>query len=65
MPVCSGIQIVETLRAAHCAVPVILITGGGDDRTEVQAERLGAVLFLKPFALDDLRTAAVNLLAGA
>ncbi len=63
MPVCSGIQILEGLRAAHCGVPFILITGSVDERTRIQATRLGAVLLQKPFALDELLRAVTALLA--
>lgn len=63
MPVCSGLQIVEALRAAHCGVPIVLMTAFGDDQTRAHAESLGAILFDKPFALDDLRTAVLALLA--
>jgi CheY-like chemotaxis protein len=63
MPVCTGLQIVEALRAAHCAVPIVLMTAFGDDQTRAHAESLGAVLFDKPFALDDLRTAVLAMLA--
>lgn len=62
MPVCSGIEIVENLRAAHCLVPVILITGLVDERTKIQAARLGAVLLEKPFAFDALKNAMIELL---
>ena len=62
MPVCSGLQIVEALRTAHCFVPIVLMTAFGDDQTRAHAETLGAILFDKPFAIDDLRTAVVNLL---
>lgn len=64
MPVCTGIQIIEALRAAHCFVPVILMTAFGDKQTRGQAELLGAVLFDKPFAIGDLRATAADLLAG-
>jgi len=63
MPVVSGIQMVETLRVAHCDVPIILMTGFGDARTRMHAEALGAVLFDKPFGLDDLRSVVVELLS--
>lgn len=63
MPVCSGLQIVEVLRRAHCFVPIVLMTAFGDAQTRAHAELLGAILFDKPFALDDLRTAVVSLLA--
>lgn len=62
MPICTGIQIVESLRAAHCGVPVILITGSVDDRTRFQAARLGAVLLQKPFTLAELTNAVAELL---
>jgi len=41
---------------------VILMTAFGDDATRAHAARLGALLFDKPFDLDDLRTAAMSLL---
>ena len=63
MPICTGIQVIEALRAAHCFVPVILMTAFGDTRTRGQAELLGAVLFDKPFALGDLRATVAELLA--
>jgi two-component system OmpR family response regulator len=62
MPVTSGLEILEALRAAHCWTPVILMTAFGDDATRAHAEMLGALLFDKPFDLDDLRTAVMNLL---
>jgi two-component system OmpR family response regulator len=62
MPVTSGLSILEALRAAHCWTPVILMTAFGDDATRARAEMLGALLFDKPFDLDDLRTAVMNLL---
>jgi DNA-binding response OmpR family regulator len=63
MPICSGLQILETLRVAHCAVPMILMTGFADPHTRMRAQSLGAVLFNKPFGLDDLRSTVVELLA--
>lgn len=62
MPICSGLEIVESLRTARCAVPIILMTGFGDARTRIRADSLGAVLFHKPFGLDDLRATVVQLL---
>ena len=54
MPVCTGLQIVESLRLARSRIPVILITAFGDDTTRAKAERLGAVLLDKPFDVDEL-----------
>jgi CheY-like chemotaxis protein len=62
MPICTGLQILEALRQAHWRTPVILMTAFGDKATRRQAESLRAVLFDKPFDLDDLRTAVANLL---
>lgn len=62
MPGCSGLQILERLRDAHWTAPMILMTAFGDDETRAQAAQLGAILFDKPFAIDDLRTAVLNLL---
>jgi DNA-binding response OmpR family regulator len=65
MPVVSGLAILESLRRAHWKVPVILMTAFGDDETRAQAVALGAILFDKPFAIDDLRTAVLNVLPYA
>jgi DNA-binding response OmpR family regulator len=62
MPICTGMQILEQLRAAHWRIPVILMTAFGDAATRLHAQTLGAVIFDKPFDLDDLRTAAASLL---
>jgi DNA-binding response OmpR family regulator len=62
MPVCTGLQILESLRLARWPTPVILMTAFGDEQTRAQAEGLGAVMFMKPFDMDDLRTAVLNLL---
>jgi DNA-binding response OmpR family regulator len=62
MPVCSGMQILEQMRAAHWRIPVILMTAFGDPAAREHARTLGALLFDKPFDVDDLRTAAAALL---
>jgi DNA-binding response OmpR family regulator len=62
MPVCTGIQIVEQIRAARWRLPVILMTAFGDEATRGHAHALGALLFDKPFDLEDLRVAAASLL---
>jgi CheY-like chemotaxis protein len=64
MPVCSGLQILENLRLAHWQTPAILMTAFGDEQTCARAQGLGAVMFTKPFEVDDLRTAVLHLLAG-
>jgi len=62
MPICTGLQIVAALRDAHWHTPVILMTAFGDEATHKHAESLKAVLFDKPFDIDDLRTAVANML---
>ena len=62
MPICSGLQLLAALRDAHWMTPVILMTAFGDEATRRHAESLGAVLFDKPFDLDDLRNTAASLL---
>lgn len=63
MPVCTGLEILEGLRQAHRRIPVILMTAFGDDETRATANRLGAILLDKPFALEDLREAVRSSLA--
>jgi DNA-binding response OmpR family regulator len=62
MPVCTGLEIVEQMRAAQWKMPVVLMTAFGDPKTRERATMLGAVLFDKPFDVDDLRTAVASLL---
>jgi DNA-binding response OmpR family regulator len=62
MPICTGMQILEQLRASRWRIPVILMTAFGDAATREHARTLGALLFDKPFDLDDLRTAVASLL---
>lgn len=62
MPICTGMQILEQLRASHWMIPVILMTAFGDAATREQARGLGAMLFDKPFDLGELRAAVALLL---
>lgn len=61
MPGRDGLEIAEILHGMTRRVPVILMTGFGDEDVRRRAVALGAVLFDKPFRLDDLRAAAVAL----
>jgi two-component system response regulator AtoC len=65
MPISTGLQILEALRRARWRTPVILMTAFGDDATRRHAENLSAVLFDKPFDLDDLRATVEHLLQRA
>lgn len=58
MPGYSGLHLLAALRFANWTTPVILITAFGDVRLHAEAARLGAaVVFDKPFDVDDLRAA--------
>lgn len=61
MPKCSGLDVLKELRRHDWVTPVILITAFGDIDTHRQAARFGAVVLDKPFDLDHLRTAALDL----
>ncbi len=62
MPGWTGLQILEGIRSSDWATPVLLITGYGDREIRREAARLGvAAFFDKPFDLDDLRTAVLNI----
>ncbi len=42
LPGMSGLDVLERIRAAHFSVPVIMVTGQGDERVAVQAMKSGA-----------------------
>lgn len=65
MPGLTGLTVLEGLRRAGGAVPVVVITAFGDDETHRVARENGAVaVFDKPFDLDDLRTIVLHALRG-
>jgi CheY-like chemotaxis protein len=61
MPRLSGLGVLDALRRAQLHFPVILMTVLADNSVYLVAKRLGAVgVLLKPFDVDDLRTAVLN-----
>jgi FixJ family two-component response regulator len=65
MPGMSGLELQAKLKAEHRCIPIIFITGHGDEKMRLQALRAGAVEFLsKPFddeiLLDSVRAAMSN-----
>jgi FixJ family two-component response regulator len=51
MPGMSGLALQERLAAAHCTLPILIVTGYGDVPVAVQAMRQGAFDFIeKPFS---------------
>jgi CheY-like chemotaxis protein len=65
MPGVTGIEALEGLRYAgepgRWAMPVILITAFGSPKLHAEAERLGAVVFDKPFDIDELCSCAASM----
>lgn len=55
MPICTGLQALETLRGVGAPFPFLLMTAFGDEATHEQARRLGATILDKPFSIDRLR----------
>ena len=56
MPAMTGLQLLEEVRARHPQTVFVLMTAYGDERTAVQALKLGAYDYIpKPFDNDDLR----------
>ena len=46
MPGCSGLSVIRQLSAQNALPPTIMITGSGDERTAVEAMKLGAMDYL-------------------
>ena len=55
MPLMTGLELVEALRAHTLQTPVLILSGYSDTRDDLLRPELGRVGFLaKPFVLDDL-----------
>jgi CheY-like chemotaxis protein len=64
MPGLTGMEILEGLRQAEWSTAIVLMTAYADGDTREEAQRLGVdALFAKPFDIDDLATAVVNMTA--
>lgn len=61
MPGFSGLTILSGLRSAGWKTPVILVTAWASDELRLHATELHAAVIEKPFDVDDLRTAVINL----
>jgi CheY-like chemotaxis protein len=62
MPGLDGLAVLDALRRNGVPTPVIVISGFADAPLREVAESLDAVVFAKPFDLDDLRTAVFHIL---
>lgn len=65
MPYDGGLELLETLRRTHPALPVIIVTAFGDWRSYTRALELGAAAFIsKPLHMSELIAAVHNALEG-
>lgn len=64
MPEMDGLELVELLRARHAGLPVVLITGQGNESTAVAALQRGAASYVPKSALSqDLAPTVMQVLA--
>jgi CheY-like chemotaxis protein len=67
MPGVTGLAVVNALRQGFTrgdsGTPVIVLTAFGDEETYAEAKRLGAVIFDKPFDIDEFRARAMNMVS--
>jgi CheY-like chemotaxis protein len=62
MPGLTGLEILAGLRQAEWSTAIVLMTAYPSPETREEAERLGAdAFFAKPFDIDDLTTAVINM----
>jgi len=64
MPAMSGLDVLSAIRRAHRTLPVIMLTGMGDERVAVEAMKRGAHDYLKKdeMSLADLARAIITVL---
>jgi two-component system, LuxR family, response regulator FixJ len=64
LPEMTGVELYETLSAAGCRLPVIMITGHADYSTRLMISRINAVeVLVKPFGRDMLLAAITKALS--
>ena len=66
LPNRSGIDVLEDMQQAGWSVPIVVVTGVHDMAMQNHARKLGAAaVFHKPFEVDDLRMAVLNLMPAS
>ena len=61
MPGINGIEVLENVKKINSTIPVIILSGGGQTKTVVEAMKIGASDFLvKPFEEQELELAIEN-----
>jgi DNA-binding response OmpR family regulator len=64
MPGLGGLELAAWVRSRGITMPIIVMTGFGDDEVRMRARALDAVSFDKPFPFDELRRVAVQLVSA-
>jgi CheY-like chemotaxis protein len=65
LPVIDGYEVADRLRTAGVSVPLIAVTGYGQETDRARSEMAGfAAHFVKPVDLDDLKHSLERLLVG-
>ena len=64
LPVVGGLDFLASRTPADLDIPVILMTGRGDDATRARAHELGAVAFLEKPIDDSHLVDAINIAVG-
>jgi DNA-binding response OmpR family regulator len=65
VPGLGGLEVASWVRSRGITIPIIVMTGFGDDEVRKRARALDAVSFDKPFPFDELRRVAVQLANAA
>lgn len=60
MPLCSGLQALETIRSLRPQLPFVLLTAFGDREMHARAASLGAELLDKPVSMRRVSAAVSN-----
>jgi CheY-like chemotaxis protein len=60
MPLCSGLQALETIRSVRPHLPFVLLTAFGDKEMHARATALGAELLDKPVSMKRVASAVTK-----
>jgi len=64
MPVCSGFDILDAIRAAGWTTPAIIMTGSKTSLVSTRAAKLQATLLIKPITLETFESTVIDLLGA-
>lgn len=63
MPLCSGLQVLETIHMACPGLPVVLLTAFGDAEMHARVTKLEGTLLDKPVSMEALRLVVASKIA--